>query len=122
MSEYKIITDSGSDLPKSMLESMNVKAVSLTVNFKGEARGDSVDEGIREFYNELRAGEIATTSAINPQRWAAAMEPELQAGRDVLVMAFSSGLSTTYQSAVIAAGELMETYPDRKIKVRALNL
>ncbi len=117
MSEYKIITDSGSDLPESMLESLNVKSVSLTVNFKGEVRGDSVDEGIREFYNDLRAGEIATTSAINPTRWEEAMEEELKAGMDLLVIVFTSGLSTTYQSAVIAANELAEKYPDRKIKV-----
>ena len=117
MSEYKIITDSGCDLPKGMLESMDVKAVSLIVNFKGEARGDSVDEGIREMYADLRAGEVATTSAVNPTRWEEAMEPELKDGKDLLVITFTSGLSTTYQSAVIAASELAERYPDRTIKV-----
>ena len=117
MSEYKIITDSGCDLPKDMLERMDVKAVSLIVNFKGEARGDSVDEGIREMYADLRAGEVATTSAVNPTRWEEVMEPELKDGKDLLVIAFTSGLSTTYQSAVIAASELAERYPDRNIKV-----
>ena len=117
MSEYKIITDSGCDLPKNMLERMDVKSVSLIVNFKGEARGDSVDEGIREMYADLRAGEVATTSAVNPTRWEEAMEPELKDGKDLLVITFTSGLSTTYQSAVIAASELAERYPERSIKV-----
>ena len=45
------------------------------------------------------------------------MEPALKEGKDVLVVAFSSGLSTTYQSAVIAAEELKETYPDRTVTV-----
>ena len=117
MSEYKIITDSGCDLPKDMLECMDVKTVSLIVNFKGQVRGDSVDEGIREMYADLRAGEVATTSAVNPTRWEEAMEPELQDGKDLLVITFTSGLSTTYQSAVIAASELAERYPDRTIKV-----
>ena len=117
MSAYKIITDSGSDLTEQMLEELNVAKVSLSVLFRGESRPDSVDEGIRSFYDALRAGEISTTSAVNPDGWASAIEPVLQAGQDALVMAFSSGLSTTYQSAVIAAGELAEKYPERKVLV-----
>ena len=114
MAHYQIITDSGCDLPAGLLESMDVKKVSLSVLFRGETRTDSVDDGIREFYDGLRAGDIATTSAVNPQGWKEVMEPVLAAGKDALVLTFSSGLSTTYQSAVIAAEELMEQYPDRK--------
>ena len=117
MSEYKIITDSGCDLPKEMLSKLSVQAVPLIVNFRGEALEDSVDEGIKEIYAGLRDGEAATTSAVNPDRWMEKMEGVLAEGQDVLVIAFSSGLSTTYQSAVIAAGELKEKYPDRKILV-----
>ena len=117
MSEYKIITDSGCDLPKHMLEQLGVYSVPLILNVRGEVRDDSVDEGIRQLYADLRGGEVATTSAINPKRWEEAIEPFLKEGKDVLVLTFTSGLSTTYQSAVIAAGELAEQYPDRKIKV-----
>ena len=117
MNTYKIITDSACDLPAGMLKKLDVDTVSLSVLYRGENRTDSVDEGIKEFYDGLRAGEIATTSAVNPDSWAAVMEPALRSGQDLLVMAFSSGLSTTYQSAVIAAGELGEKYPDRKIFV-----
>lgn len=114
---YQIITDSGCDLPGSMLQELGVHTVSLTLNFRGGSRADSVDEGIRELYDAFRAGETASTSAINPDGWSRAMEPALQAGKDLLVITFSSGLSTTYQSAVIAAQELGETYHDRKIIV-----
>ena len=117
MSAYKIITDSGSDLSPALIEQLNIVSVPLTVLFRGESRNDCVDESIKEVYEGLRAGEVATTSAVNPDGWAGVMEPVLQAGQDALVLAFSSGLSTTYQSAVIAAGELMEKYPDRKILV-----
>ena len=117
MANYKIITDSASDLPGDLLQNLNVDKIPLTVLFQGETRSDSVDEGIKAFYDGLRAGEVATTSAVNPDGWASVIEPALQAGQDVLVLAFSSGLSTTYQSAVIAAGELLETYTDRKIYV-----
>jgi len=117
MSAYQILTDSGCDLSKETLAQLGVHTVSLTVNFRGETREDSVDEGIQEMYNGLRAGEPASTSAVNPAGWAAAMEPTLAAGEDLLVITFSSGLSTTYQSAVIAANELKETYPQREIFV-----
>ena len=117
MANYKIITDSACDLPGDLLQNLNVDKVSLTVLFQGKNRVDTVDAGVKEFYDGLRAGEVATTSAVNPDGWASVIEPVLQAGQDVLVLAFSSGLSTTYQSAVIAAGELLETYTDRKIYV-----
>ena len=70
-----------------------------------------------EFYDQLRAGKTATTSAVNVAQFSEAMEPCLQAGKDVLVLAFSSGLSTTYNSAAIAADDLREKYPERKIYV-----
>ena len=117
MSDYKIITDSGCDLPKQMLSQLCVQTVPLIVNFRGECLEDSVDEGIKEMYAGLRAGEAASTSAVNPDRWMSLIEQTLSAGQDALVITFSSGLSTTYQSAVIAANELKEKYPDRKIFV-----
>lgn len=115
---YQIITDSACDLPRQMLQDLNVITVPLVVNFRGEARTDSVaDDQVMELYDAMRGGEVATTSAVNPDGWANVIAPVLAAGKDALVMAFSSGLSTTYQSAVIAAEELRETYPDRKILV-----
>ena len=118
MPTYKIITDSACDLPKTMLQELDVSAVSLTVNFRGETKADSVaDAEVKELYDAMRAGEVATTAAVNPDGWASQIEPALAAGFDALVMAFSGGLSTTYQSAVIAAGDLKEQYPDRTVMV-----
>ena len=117
MNHFKIITDSACDLPDDMLQSLQVDKISLNVLYRGETRADTVGEGIKELYDSLRAGEVATTSAVNPEGWVSVMEPALRAGQDVLILAFSSGLSTTYQSAVIAAKDLLERYPDRKIYV-----
>ncbi len=117
MPNYKILTDSGCDLPKAMAESLELAVVPLTVNFRGQALDDSVDDTIRDIYDGLRQGEPASTSAVNPDRWEKAMEEILAQGQDVLTITFSSGLSTTYQSAVIAAAELQEQYPERKILV-----
>ncbi len=115
---YQIITDSACDLPVRMLQELNVITVPLTVNFRGAAHNDSVaDDRVKELYDAMRGGEVATTSAVNPDGWAKVIEPALASGKDALVLAFSSGLSTTYQSAVIAANELKETYPNQKIIV-----
>lgn len=114
---YKIITDSCCDLSVAKLKELDVATVSLNLMFRGQERPDAVTEEIKEVYDAMRAGENATTSAANPEAWAAVMEPVLAAGEDALVIAFSSGLSTTYQSAMIAAEELREKYPQRKINV-----
>lgn len=117
MPNYKIVTDSACDLPQSMIQSLDLCVVPLYLNFRGDSREDSVDDSIKDVYDAFRAGESASTSAVNPDRWASVIEPVLAGGEDALVIAFSSGLSTTYQSAVIAANELQEKYPQRKVSV-----
>ena len=115
---YQIITDSACDLPREMLREKELTTAALIVNFRGNAHEDSVaDDRVKELYDAMRAGEVASTSAVNPEGWRSVIEPVLAAGKDALVMAFSSGLSTTYQSAVIAADELQEAYPERKVLV-----
>ena len=115
---YKIITDSSCDFSDAMCAQLDIAYTTLKVNYNGENHGNFSEEtAIKGFYDELRNGVMATTSAANPDDWAKVMEPALAEGHDVLVIAFTSGLSTTYQSAVIAAGDLQEKYPDRKINV-----
>ena len=72
---------------------------------------DGREIGFRDFYAKLRAGALATTSAISVGAFEEAMGKILDSGRDVLYLAFSSALSTTYQSAVIAAEDLKESHP-----------
>ena len=115
---YKIITDSCCDFTQQQYDELNVTCVPLTVMYNGESHSNFSDPAaVKAFYDELRSGVTATTSAVNPEGWAQAMEPVLKEGCDVLVLTFTSALSATYQSAVIAAGELQETYPQRKIRV-----
>ena len=117
MPNYQIITDSGADLSQQLLQQLDVKSVSLSLLFRGQTQEDKVTDDIVEFYNALGQGEEAKTSAVNPEGWVHVIEPALKEGKDALVLTFSSGLSTTYQSAVIAANDLLEQYPDRKIRV-----
>ena len=115
---YQIITDSCCDFTEAQYKELNVTYAPLSVMYNGESHNNFSDEAaVKAFYDELRGGVMASTAAVNPDGWAAIMEPALKEGKDVLALAFSSGLSTTYQSAVIAAKELQEVYPERTINV-----
>ena len=118
MMSYQIITDSCCDFTKQQYKDLNLTYVPLTLLYKGEAYDSFTEDAeLHDFYNGIRDGEMPTTSAVNPEGWASIMRPILEEGKDVLCLAFSSGLSTTYQSAVIAANELKEEFPDRTIHV-----
>lgn len=120
---YRILTDSSCDMPAALASALGVTAVPLSVQFKGKEYENLLDGAkgnrlkIQEFYRALRAGEDTSTTAVNPEKWAAAMRPILKAGEDILILAFSSGLSATYASAMTAAAELASQYPERKIQV-----
>jgi len=115
---YQIITDSCCDLTDAQLQKLQVSCARLTVMYNGENHSNfSEPADVKAFYDELRSGTTATTAAANPGDWAELMKAALEEGRDVLAIIFSSGLSTTYQSAVIAAKELQEEYPQRTIRV-----
>ena len=113
---FKIITDSCCDLTAEMVAQLELSVVNLSVEMDGRVYSNEEMTPV-ELYNHLRNGKLPKTAAVNPDGWAELIRPALRAGQDVLVLAFSSGLSATYQSAVIAAGELREEFPDRKLVV-----
>ena len=118
MASYQIITDSCCDFTERQFQDNNVLCVPLSVVWNGEPHDNFSDAAsVKAFYDVLRTGVTATTSAANPESWIKVMEPALRDGKDLLVMAFTAALSATYQSAVIAAEELREKYPHRKINV-----
>ena len=118
MSEYVLITDSSADLSQEMVQELGVTVLPLSFTIQGKTYRnypDNREMDLPLFYDMLRAGELATTSAVNVAEYTQAVEPILQEKKDVLILAFSSGLSSTYQASVLAAEELREKYPDRKI-------
>lgn len=118
MNEYRIFTDSACDLSAEVLRLWGVKFCSLSFMFDGESRSyENYELPAPVFYQFMRDGKTAQTSAINPDSFSHAFERELKKGRDILYLGFSSALSTTCNSARIAAEELTEQYPDRKILV-----
>ncbi len=119
MRKFKIVTDSGCDMPKEYLETRDVTCVPLgfmmdNVNYEGE---DGKKIEARDFYEKLLNGAMPTTYQITAEQAKGYIEPLLKEGNDVLALAFSGGLSGTAGSFAVAARELSEQYPKRKIKV-----
>ena len=120
MNDYVLLTDSSADLTDALVKELGVEVLPLSFTMRNKTYRnwpDNREIDPKDFYRQLREGEMATTSAVNVSDFTETIEPHLKEGRDVLVVAFSSGLSTTCNSAQIAAGELMEQYPDRKVAV-----
>ena len=117
MNEFVILSDSCHDLPKELIAQLNVGVAPLSVEYDEKTVFDDGEMAPKAFYDGIRNGKMPKTSAVNLEGWKKLMKPALAEGKDVLALCFAYGLSTTYQSAVIAADELREKYPDRKILV-----
>lgn len=118
MGDYVIVTDSCCDITSQMADDLGVNVIPLSVNIDGSTYKNYLDGreiSFEDFYKKLSGGATPSTNAISIGDYLDALEPILQQERDILIISFSSGLSTTYNSSVMAAAELSEKYPDRKI-------
>ncbi len=115
MSKYVIITDSCTDLTPDILDCPELIALQLDVLIEGEESKKNRDVDPKEFYAKLRDKKGATTSAVSIDAFLEIMDKILSEGKDILYVGFSSGLSGTYNAGFIAAKELSEKYPERKI-------
>ena len=120
MREYVIMTDSCCDLPPQLAEELGVVVQPMTL-FLGEDSFlnylDGRQLGFHDFYERLRGGAMPTTSSISVGEFEDLFRSALQEGKDVLYLCFSSGMSTTYQSACIAAEELRGEFPGADIRI-----
>lgn len=117
--KFQIITDSSCDMPREYFKDHELECVNLgftmdNVNYEGECGADISSS---EFYKKLREGSMPTTYQVTGETAKTHIQPYLEAGKDVLVIAFSSALSGTAGSFVVAARELAKKYPKRKIAV-----
>ena len=120
MSEYIIVTDSSGDLREELVRELDVSVLPLSFLIQGKTLKDYPDKrdmSPKEFYQLLRDGEMSTTNAVNMYQYEELLTPVLEAGKDVLILSFSSGLSATCQASRLAADELREKFPERKIQV-----
>lgn len=117
MRDYIITTDNNSDLPEEFYKEHGVGCTYLSYTMDGVNYTHENFLPVHEFYDRMRGGSLPTTAQVNPENARKLIEPYLKEGKDVLHIAFSSGLSGSYNSTRIAAEELREEYPDRKIIV-----
>ena len=118
MSDYVIMTDSSCDLPASLAEEMGLSVQPLTVLIEDKRYTNYLDEreiAFSELYAKLRTKCPAKTSAVNMHDFLGAMDEIARSGRDLLYIGFSSGLSGTYSAGALAAQEIAERYPERKV-------
>ena len=117
MSDYLIYTDSSCDLSEAALAERGVRCLPLTFRFDGGEEYSNYDMPIKDFYQRMRDGGVAKTAAVNVESFATAFREALTEGFDVLYIGFSTGLSTTYNSARLAAEELAGEFPERRVLI-----
>lgn len=118
MRQYRLITDSTADLTASYLEERNIGVVCLSYLINGvETRDELKVESHRKFYAAMRENAVPITAQVASGQFIEYFQPELEKGYDIVYVAFSSGLSGTCQGAQVAAKELKERFPERKIFV-----
>ena len=113
----KLYTDTSANLPLALLREYDIAVIpfSYTVNGVAEDYNEETDFDGKAFYDAMRRGAEVKTSMVNPATAAAFFERALAQGDDVLYVGMSGGISGTAHAAVIAAGELKERYPERRI-------
>ena len=116
---FIVATDTSSNIPTPEAAAKGIIVIPLSYNFQGHSLECLDTESFRydQYYESLRNGTAVTTSQINPQKYIDRLEPVLKEGQDVLFVGMSSGISGSFNSAVIAAEQLLEAYPDRKIRL-----
>lgn len=126
MTDYVLLSDSTTDLPAGMAADLDVEIVPLSYIIDhvvyddvwgGSSADGVVSPAAHEFYDMMRQGTIVTSSQINAQRFITVFEPYLKAAQDIVFLAFSSGMSGTYEQALHAKAQLLARYPERRISV-----
>lgn len=114
---FKIITDSTADLPAEYLKEHDLGCLNLSYIVDGEIYGHGKELDLKEFYAMMRSGKMPTTSQVNPEEAKVYFEECIKQHKEILCLAFSSGMSGTYNSMRVAADEVMEEHPDCRILV-----
>lgn len=114
---FRIVTDTSANLPTAYLQAEKITVIPFTFHTDSGEQScmDTASFDAKAFYTAMRNGEKVTTSQIPPQRFVDALQPMLEAGEDVLFVSMSSGISGSYASSKMAANQLKEEFPDRKI-------
>lgn len=117
MEQFKIVTDSTADLPREYLEKYHLGCMSISYIVDGETYANGKEMDWKDFYSIMREGKMPTTSQINPVEAKGYFENCIIENKNILYLAFSSGLSGSCNNVRLASQEVMEEHPDCKIIV-----
>lgn len=115
---YIIFSDISADIPASYAQENDIRFISMQYSLGEEDRvcaGIEEEEVLKRFYDGQRGGDMTRTSQISPQIYMDIFTPILEAGKDILYLSLSGGLSSTYQSSCLAADQLRDSFPGREI-------
>lgn len=115
--KVKIITDSTCDLPQDLIKEHEIDVVPLFVHIDDKAYRDGIDITPEQVFSAIRDGKVPTTSQVTPETFLEVFEPYARQGVPCIYLAFSSRLSGTCQSGVLAVRQLKEKYPNTDISV-----
>lgn len=117
--KYVIITDSSSDLPRKYVDENNIPFISLVCNFQGQEWEDDFGVSLpyKKFYDAVRDGEMPSTSQVNVQNYLDKFRPYVENETPIIYLGFSSGLSGSLQSALIAQKTILDEYKNADITV-----
>lgn len=125
MKEYKIITDSASDLGREMRENLDVDYLKMYVNWDGtekECNLDWTEFSPQSFYGGLAEGKVYKTAQVPLEKYLECFEENAKNGVDILYIGCSSALSSSVNTSYIARDEVLRRYPGTKIYcIDALN-
>lgn len=119
MNSYIFMTDSDSDLPFRFLDEFDINMVYMPYSLNGEDRIDDLGRNgtQKDFFNAMRSGAVPVTSQLPMGAYLDYLEPAFKKGKDVLFLSFSGQLSATLNNLRAAYQELLEQYPERKLRI-----
>ncbi|MBQ7707859.1 MAG: DegV family protein [Lachnospiraceae bacterium] len=120
MRDYVLIGDTTEDIAPEVVKTMDAKLLPFSYSINDEIFPFYMDErdgDIKDFYEKLRKGSMPVTSQINPDSYKSYFEEIVKEGKDILYLCFTSGLSGSIQSALIAADMINDKYPDARIEI-----
>ena len=117
--DYLVITDAASDIIPYYADQEGIRVipmeVTMTDGYVFDATYNSEHVSLADFYEKIRSGLFAQTSAITPERYRAYLTPLLEEGHDILYNCFTSGMSSTYNNACMVAAELREQLAETQV-------
>ncbi|MDY6009402.1 MAG: DegV family protein [Bacilli bacterium] len=117
---YLIVMDASADIDSKVFIEEDIRFIPMQYSLNEEMReskGIESEELLKSFYDSQRSGELTKTTQITPYQYINFFSKLLNEGYSILYLSLSSGLSSTYQSAMLAASELNDEHKDEKVYV-----